>query len=194
MVLNANETDLLAAARRGDQRAFERLVKANQAKIYSLALRMLGNRQDAEDVLQETFIAFYKNLGRFQGRSSVSTYLYRLATNFALMKMRYRKSHGGRQQPLEQAGEIAGHGPSPLEQAERSELQHRLDQALQRLPAAERAVVVLRDVQGLGGGDVARILKLSLPAMKSRLHRGREALRRMVSDREPFPEVTHHEA
>jgi RNA polymerase sigma-70 factor (ECF subfamily) len=179
-----NEIALVAAARRGDQLAFEKLVRANQAKVYSLALRMLGNQQDAEDVLQETFVSFYMNLSRFQGRSRVSTYLYRLAANFALMKLRYRKSHGGRQQPLERAAEIAGHEPSPLEHTERNELRQTLDRALRRLPAAERAVVVLRDVQGLGGAEVARILKLSLPAMKSRLHRGRDALRRMITERD----------
>jgi len=183
-MINVNETALVAAARRGDQRAFEKLVRANQAKIYSLALRMLGNQQDAEDVLQETFVSFYKNIGRFQGRSLVSTYLYRLASNFALMKLRYRKSHGGRQQSLEQAAEVIAHNPSPLDQTERNELRRRLDQALQQLPAAERAVVVLRDVQGLGGTDVARVLKLSLPAMKSRLHRGRDALRQMIAERD----------
>ncbi|HTY08408.1 MAG TPA: sigma-70 family RNA polymerase sigma factor [Candidatus Edwardsbacteria bacterium] len=179
----SDERSLVAAARQGDHWAFERLVKANQARIYSLALRMLGNRQDAEDVLQETFIAFYRSLSRFQGRSAVSTYLYRLAVNFCLMKLRYRKSHGGTQQPMDLAAEVAATGPSPLEQAERSEQRRQLDRALQLLPAAERAVVVLRDVQGLSGAAVARVLKLSLPAMKSRLHRGREALRRTVAER-----------
>ena len=183
-MVSVNETALVAAARRGDQPAFEKLVRSNQAKVYSLALRMLGNQQDAEDVLQETFLSFYKNLGRFQGRSLVSTYLYRLASNFALMKLRYRKSHGGRQQSLEQAAEVVARDPSPLELTERGELRRRLDRALQQLPAAERAVVVLRDVQGLSGSEVARVLKLSLPAMKSRLHRGRDELRRLIAQRD----------
>ena len=179
-MVSDNEDILLAAARSGDQRSFEQLVRLNQSKIYSLALRMLGNGPDAEDVLQETFIAFYKNLARFQGRSKLSTYLYRLAVNFALMRLRYRKGHGGQTRSLDEAGEIASTQPSPLEHAVQKELRDRLNHALLALPANERAVLVLRDVQGLDGREVARALKLSVPAMKSRLHRGRETLRTIL--------------
>ncbi|MDI6740463.1 MAG: sigma-70 family RNA polymerase sigma factor [Candidatus Edwardsbacteria bacterium] len=177
---SVNEDILLASARRGDSRAFERLVKAHQSRIYSLALRMLGNGPDAEDVLQDAFIAFYQNLRRFQGRSKLSTYLYRLAANFALMKLRYRKTHGGQTRSLSEAGEIAAPKPSPLDEAEKNDLRDRLNRALLELPANERAVVALRDVQGLDGREVARVMKLSVPAMKSRLHRGRETLRRIM--------------
>jgi RNA polymerase sigma-70 factor (ECF subfamily) len=179
-MLPVNEDILLAAARRGDQRSFEKLVRIHQGRIYSLALRMLGNVPDAEDVLQESFIAFYRNLDRFQGRSKLSTYLYRLAVNFALMKLRYRKAHGGQTRSLDEAGEIAATQPSPLEHVEQKDLRERLNRALLALPANERAVLVLRDVQGLDGREVARALKLSVPAMKSRLHRGRESLRTIL--------------
>jgi RNA polymerase sigma-70 factor, ECF subfamily len=179
-LIPANEDALLAAARRGDRRSFERLVRMNQSKVYSLALRMLGSVPDAEDVLQETFIAFYKNLDRFQGRSKISTYLYRLAANFALMKLRYRKTHGGRTRSLDDAAEVAASQPSPLERVERTELADRLNRALLELPARDRAVLVLRDVQGLEGREVARVLNLTVPAMKSRLHRGRDALRKIM--------------
>jgi RNA polymerase sigma-70 factor (ECF subfamily) len=174
------EDILLAAARRGDHRSFEKLVRMHQARVYSLALRMLGNGPDAEDVLQETFIAFYRAIDRFQGRSKLSTYLYRLAANFALMKLRYRKAHGGQTRSLDDAAEIAAPQASPLEHAERKDLTDRLNRALLSLPAKERAVLVLRDVQGLDGREVARTLKLTVPAMKSRLHRGRETLRRIM--------------
>lgn len=176
----ADERSLLAAARSGDRRSFEQLVRAHQSRVYSLALRMLGNRAEAEDVLQETFIALYKNLGRFQGRSKLSTYLYRLAANFALMKLRYARTHGGRAQDLAATAELPAMQPSPLERAEQRDLRDQLQQALLQLPPDVRSVLALRDVQGLGGRETARALKLSLPAMKSRLHRGRETLRRMM--------------
>lgn len=176
----ADEKSLLAAARSGDRRSFEQLVRTHQSRVYSLALRMLGNAADAEDVLQETFIALYKNLGRFQERSKLSTYLYRLAANFALMKLRHLRTHGGPGRDLAAAAEVPDAQPSPLEHAERRDLRDRLQRALLRLPPDVRAVLVLRDVEGLGGRETAQALKLSLPAMKSRLHRGREALRRMM--------------
>lgn len=177
---STSEDILLASARRGDHRSFEKLVRIHQARVYSLALRMLGSAPDAEDVLQETFIAFYKNLDRFEGRSQLSTYLYRLAANFALMKLRYKKAHGGQTRSLTVAGEIAAPQPSPLEHVEAKDLTERLNRALLELPDNERAVLVLRDVHGLDGREVARALKLSVPAMKSRLHRGRETLRRIM--------------
>ncbi len=177
-----NDHMLLAAARSGDHRSFERLVRNHQARVFSLALRMLGNRADAEDVLQETFIALYKNLDRFQERSKLSTYLYRLAANFSLMKLRQAKAGGARIEPLDAGAEIASTLPTPLERAEAADLRKQLERSLMGLAAAERAVVVLRDVQGIDGREVARVLGISLPAMKSRLHRGREALRRMMLD------------
>lgn len=173
---------MLEKARRGDSGAFAQLVKCHQSRVYSVALRLLGNRQEAEDVLQETFLAFHRSLGRFQGRSRVSTYLFRLATNFSLMKLR-RGRRGGRhpEYDLSQAEEQPDLSPSPLDFLLGDELKSLLDRQLQKLPEKDRAVVVLRDIEGLEGAQVARILGISLPAMKSRLHRSREFLRQNLS-------------
>ncbi len=177
-----SESLLLERARLGESGAFEQLVKRHQSRVYSVALRLLGNRQEAEDVLQETFLAFYRNLERFQGRSQISTYLFRLATNFSLMKLR-RGRHRGRQpeNDLAQAEEQPDLSPSPLDSLLGDELKKLLDRQLQKLSEKDRAVVVLRDIEGLEGSQVARILGISLPAMKSRLHRSREFLRQNLS-------------
>jgi RNA polymerase sigma-70 factor (ECF subfamily) len=174
------ENAILEKARRGDPAAFEQLVKNHQSRIYSAAIRLLGNRQEAEDVLQETFVAFYRNLKRFQGRSQLSTYLFRMAVNFSLMKLRKGKRRAGDAE-LAQAEEQPDPAPSPLESLLGDELRKLLDLQLQKLPEKDRAVVVLRDIEGLEGVQVARILGISLPAMKSRLHRSRELLRRNLS-------------
>ena len=177
--ISPNDASLLIRAKRNDKKAFETIVKRHQRGVYSLALRMLGNPQEAEDVLQETFIAFHGNIGQFRGQAKLSTYLFRMATNFSLMRLRYLKRHGGYNTAnLSEAAEEPSRTRSPLETLLNRELNERMERLLARLPDKDRAVVVLRDVQGVAGLEVARILKLSLPAMKSRLHRSREFLRK----------------
>ncbi|MDP2806850.1 MAG: RNA polymerase sigma factor, partial [bacterium] len=174
-----DENILIKQARAGSQRALSQIVRHHQNGVYSLALRMLGNREDAEDVLQETFLAFYKSLPRFKGLSSLSTYFYRLATNFSLMKLRQKKTRRPEHHTvnLEEAFEEPDKKPDPMQSALNLELKQRLDEALMQLPEKERAVFILRDVEDLPGEEVARVLKISLPAMKSRLHRARNFLK-----------------
>ncbi len=144
---------------------------------------MLGNRSEAEDVLQETFIALYKNLPHFRGGSTLATYLFRLATNFSLMKLRRskRRGHESGHLSLNAIEELPDRTASPLESLLNSEFRAVLDRQLQKLSDKDRAVVVLRDIEGLDGGQVAKILGLTLPAMKSKLHRSREFLRKNLS-------------
>jgi RNA polymerase sigma-70 factor (ECF subfamily) len=178
-----DELFLLEKAREGNAQAFDQLVKLHQTRVYSVALRLLGNRAEAEDVLQETFISLYKNLNRFRGSSSLATYLFRLATNFSLMKIRNSRRRGNDSKHLS-LSEIEEHpdaAASPLESLLNNELRSILDKQLQKLPDIERAVVVLRDIEGLDGNQVSKILGLSLPAMKSKLHRSREYLRKNLS-------------
>jgi len=174
---------LLQQAQKGNSRSFNQLVKIHQARVYSVALRLLGNRNEAEDVLQETFIALYKNLDHFRGGSKLSTYLFRLATNFSLMKLRRSKRRGRYSEHLSLVDieERPDTAASPLESLLNSEFKEVLDRQLQKLPDKDRAVVVLRDIEGLEGAQVAKILGLSLPAMKSKLHRSRELLRKNLS-------------
>jgi RNA polymerase sigma-70 factor (ECF subfamily) len=174
-----DEDKILKEARQGSSPAMARLVRHHQNEVYSVALRMLGNREDAEDVLQETFLAFFKNINRFQGLSKVSTYLFRMATNFSLMKLRKRKTRKPEQQAvsLTEALEEPDRTPGPDERLVNKELKEKLDQALLKLPEKERAVFILRDVENLPGEQVTKILNISLAAMKSRLHRARAQLR-----------------
>jgi RNA polymerase sigma-70 factor (ECF subfamily) len=178
-----NEDILIKQARAGSQRALSQIVKHHQNGVYSLALRMLGNREDAEDVLQETFLAFHKSLPRFKGLSSLSTYFYRLATNFSLMKLRQKKTRRPEHHTvnLDEAFEEQDRKPDPMQSTLNLELKQRLDEALLQLPEKERAVFILRDVEDLPGEEVARVLKISLPAMKSRLHRARNVLKEKLS-------------
>lgn len=177
-----DEESLLGLAKNGDNRSFDQLVRLHQARVYSVALRLLGNRAEAEDVLQETFLALYKNLGQFKGASSLATYLFRMTTNFSLMKLRKGKRRGdSRQVLLSDIEERPDPSASPLESVLKDELRTVLDKQLQKLSDIDRAVVVLRDIEGLEGGQVARILGLTLPAMKSKLHRSREILRKNLS-------------
>jgi len=178
-----DEDILLQQARDGDSRSFDQLVKLHQSRVYSVALRLLGSPSEAEDVLQETFIALYQSLHRFRGGSKLATYLFRLATNFSLMKLRRSKRRGrdSSHLSLNVIEELPDKTASPLESLLSSEFRAVLDQQLQKLPAKDRAVVVLRDIEGLDGGQVAKILGLTLPAMKSKLHRSREFLRKNLS-------------
>jgi len=142
---------------------------------------MLNHPQDAEDVLQETFLALYNNLEKFKQRSSLATYLYRLATNFSLMKLRRRKSRGYQHQVrLEEAAEHPDPKAYGLDRILDTELRKLLNRFLIELDEKERAAVVLADIEGLPGAQAAKILGLTLPAFKSRLHRGRDNLRRKL--------------
>lgn len=176
--IESKDYDLLTSARDGDQKAFEKIVRRHQKQVYNLALKLLGSPEDAEDVLQETFLALYHNLKRFRGQSSLATYLYRLATNFSLMKLRRRKSRRQQHQvALEEAAEHPDPQAHSLDRILDSELHNLLNRFLLELNEKERAAVVLADIEGLPAAQAARILGLSLPAFKSRLHRARNNLR-----------------
>lgn len=171
----------IKAARNGDRRAFEDLVRAHQRKIYSLALRMLGNEEDAEDVLQETFLALFRSLKAFRGGSRLSTYLHRTAVNFSMMKLRQRRRRRERQHvALEQAAESPDPRAFSLEGLLESEKRALLGRLLMELGKGERAAVVLSDIEGIPNAEASRIMGVSLPAFKSRLRRGREGLRKKL--------------
>jgi RNA polymerase sigma-70 factor (ECF subfamily) len=179
-----NEDFSLEALQAGDRAEFARVVDAYYSIIYRLALKILGNSQDAEDVLQESFIKAYRNISGFNGRSKLSTWLYRIATNEALMLIRRQKpgsvSIDG---PVEELD--ADQAPLQIEdwcclpekELLSSEAQVYLDKAIDRLPASLRVVFVLRDIQGLSTLETAEVLDLSETAVKTRLSRARLRLR-----------------
>ncbi len=179
-----DEAAIVAQARTGDAKAFNELLQRYERKIFRLALHITQNREDAEDVLQETFLKAYQHLDQFQCQSKFYTWIVRIAVNQALMKLRKRKSD--RSVSLDDtidtgentvAREIAAWDENPEEQYGREELNQILTSAVDGLTPIYRAVFVLRDVDGLSTEETAEALELSVPAVKSRLLRARLQLR-----------------
>ena len=179
----------LEALRDGDRAEFARLVEAYSPMIYRLGLKMLNNPQDAEDILQETFIKAYRHIGNFDGRSSVSTWLYRIATNEALMSIRRKRPETisfdvpsvydtEPQEPLQFVDWCC----LPEDEFLTSEGRARLDEAANRLPTSLRVVFILRDIEGLSTRETAEVLEISEMAVKTRLSRARLRLREDLSE------------
>lgn len=188
--MNFSDQALVAKAKTGDYQAFEALVNRYEGKVYRLAMRMLRNQEDAEDALQEAFLQVYRGLQGFEGRSTFSTWLFRLATNVCLMKIRHRGTEPAQLLPLEEylpRHEEGGHPQiqdwpdKPEEVLLNKESRQKMLEALERLPAEYRAVFILRDVEGLSNAEAGEALGISVAAVKSRLHRARLALRGMLS-------------
>lgn len=175
----------------GDFQAFEALVNRYEGKVYRLAMRMLRNQQDAEDALQEAFLQVYRGLKSFEGRSNFSTWLFRLATNVCLMKIRHRGTEPTGMVPLEDflPQHEQGNQPSLQEWPEKpeeilltKESREKMMEALDQLPADYRAVFILRDIEGFSNAEAGEALGISVAAVKSRLHRARIALRGMLAE------------
>ena len=177
----ADEAALVHRAADGDMAAFEELVMRHADRLYA-ALRGFGlDETEAQDVAQETFIRAWGALGRFEGRSKFFTWLYRIGFNEAHRRLGRRRPAGtlvSIEEPA--AGDLADAAAGPADQAEQHELQLVLSEALRELPLSLRAPVVLRDVQGLSTEEAASVLEVGEAAFKSRLHRGRMALRESI--------------
>lgn len=183
-----DEAPFVAQARKGDDRAFAELVKRYEAKIFRLAQHITQNREDAEDVLQETFLRAYEHLDQFQGNSKFYTWVVRIAVNQALMKLRRRRTD--KSVSLDETidtgedtvtREIAAWDEDPEQRFSREELGQILDSAIQTLAPAYQSVFLLRDVDDLSTEETAEALGLSVPAVKSRLLRARLQLREKLT-------------
>lgn len=170
MVAEAHERVLVEAAQAGDLDAFEVLVRRHQEPVYRLALRMLGSASDAEDVAQETFVQAWRSIGRFRGSSSLGTWLYRIATNRCLDVLAARRPT----EPLE--ADLRGHEADPIAVTEQRERLRAVLDGLHALLADQRAVLVLREFEGLRYDEIAEVLGITVPAVKGRIHRARLAL------------------
>lgn len=187
--IRKSEDFSLEALRAGDRVEFSRLVDTYSGVIYRLAVKMLEDPQDAEDVLQETFIKAFRHLSKFDGRSSLSTWLYRIATNESLMMLRRRKhitisidepldSAEQEQEPMQ----IVDWCCLPESELMSSEALAYLDQAVEKLPHSLRVVFLLRDIEGLSTRETSEVLNLSEAAVKTRLSRARMRLRELLSE------------
>jgi RNA polymerase sigma-70 factor (ECF subfamily) len=183
-----DESALVAQAREGDAGAYNQLVQRYQSKIFRLAQHITQNREDAEDVLQETFLKAFEHLDQFQGNSKFYTWVVRIAVNQALMKLRRRKND--KSVSLDETidtgedtvvREIAAWDEDPEEKLSREELGEILDTAINSLEAPYRSVFVLRDIEELSTEETAEALGLSVPAVKSRLLRARLQLREKLT-------------
>lgn len=183
-----SDTELLAAAQTGDRRAIEELLARYQERIYRFGLRMCGDEDSAREVLQETMIAAFRNLPGFRGEASLSTWLYQIARSFCIKERR-----GVRPMTAIDV-RLPDQAPAPDVQAHAREIGRALVAAIKALPAEQREVLVLRDVEGLSAEEAADVVGIEVGALKSRLHRARMALRRelagvVAAEPEPCPEL-----
>ena len=169
--------NLVAAAKSGDRDAFEELVRETSAETYTLAYRLLGNEEDARDVVQEAYLRAYRGISRFRGEAQFTTWLYRITANCASTALQRRVRH--RHEELEEDDSLVEThvDRDPQARAEAGALRDRLTAALAELPPRLRAVVVLRDVYDLPHEAIATELGITETAAKVRLHRARARLR-----------------
>jgi len=177
----SEEAELITRSVAGDLDAYDRLVGLYQDRVYQVAYRITGNHEDAWDAAQETFLNAFRSLPRFRGASAFSTWVHRIATNAALDLIRRRPP----QPPVSLDAVTVSAGDDPQETATRSDIQRRINRAITSLPTDQRVVVVLRDVQGLSYEEIAAVLRIPLGTLRSRLSRGREALRQQLADLAP---------
>lgn len=180
------EQELVARARAGDQDAFGQLVLDHQNKVYTLAFRMVNDREEAADLAQEAFLKAWQGLPSFQGESSFATWIHRLTTNVCIDWLRKQK----RRQEVEPAlsiddeesgfAEPADWGQDPQRRLEESERKRALERGLRELPDHYRQVLVMREVSGLSYQEIGQALELDLGTVKSRIARARLALRKIL--------------
>lgn len=184
---------LVEEARAGRYEAYEELVRRYQRRVYALIYNMTGNRDDAEDLVQDVFIKAYRSLNGFKGDSSFYTWIYRIAVNRTInfLKQRKRRAADLRLDDMDQAVERdpayveLRARESPVRDLSLAELQKKLNEALLTLSEKHRTVVVLHDIQGMPHEDIARIMKCSVGTVRSRLFYARQHLQRELAEYAP---------
>jgi RNA polymerase sigma-70 factor, ECF subfamily len=186
-IVREDEPVLVAAARSGNAAAFEELVARYEDKIFRLTLNITGNREDAEDAMQDAFLKAFAHLDNFHGDSRFYTWLVRIAANEALMRLRRRRpNHFSLDQPIEGDSELMPReleewSPNPEQQYAKSEIDNIISTLLEQMEDEYRIVLMLRDVEELSTQETAEALGISLSAVKSRLLRARLKLREKLN-------------
>lgn len=172
---------IVARARDGDADAFEELVRLHSGPVFRMLTRVIGDATAAEDVAQEAFVRAWKALPSFRAEAKFSTWLYRIAMNeaYRLLAREQRQTTLPFDDVLHQIPDLSA---DPLASAQHAELEARLEQCIAQLPAQYRVCVVLRDIEGLTNEEAAGVLDLNLRNFKSRLHRGRMAVRKLLEE------------
>jgi RNA polymerase sigma-70 factor (ECF subfamily) len=187
--VSEEDSRILRGLRAGIEEAYEELLARYEQPVYGLVFRLLGNQPDACDVVQEVFLKVFRSVQSFRQQSSLRTWIYRIAVNEAHNHRRWFARHCRREVSMENERDEQGHslenaadpGRSPFEQALDSENRTLIERALTKINPAFRTAVVLRDIQNLSYEEIAEILQVSLGTVKSRILRGREALRRELT-------------
>ena len=191
-----DEARLVRDIRAGDGDAFETLVREHQTRVYNLALRMMGNPEDALDISQETFLKAWRTFGKFRGECSLGSWLYRIATTLSIDLMRKNKR---RQQDklvsLDDPGEdgrameLPDLSGDPQAALERAEGRRAVWECMEELPREQKLILILRDVNGLSYEEIGEALALELGTVKSRIFRARAKIAKMLTDRGTFAPV-----
>lgn len=171
---------------KGNQDAFEDIVTFFQHRLYHVCYRMLGNAQEAEDIAQEAFVRAYVNIHTFDQKRKFSTWLFRIATNLCIDRIRKKKpdyyldAEVPGTEGLDMYSQLAASGELPEEEVEKMEMQQRVQYEISRLPDKYRSVIILRYMEELSLQEIGDILELPLGTVKTRVHRGREVLRKQM--------------
>lgn len=184
------EDALVTALCQGGEQAYEILIQRYQQPVYSLVCRLLNDPDDAADIVQEVFLKIFRNIGAFRGNSSLKTWIYRIAVNEAYNHRRWFSRHHRQEVAFEREGGGSSYADSvpdpartPFDQALDHETRALVEKALEKLNPKFRAAVVLRDIEDLSYEEIASVLDISLGTVKSRILRGREALRKVLEGR-----------
>ncbi|MGW8428722.1 RNA polymerase sigma factor SigW [Peribacillus simplex] len=171
---------------KGDHNAFGEIVEIYKDKVFQICFRMLGNRQEAEDLAQEAFVRAYVNIRSFNIQMKFSTWLYRIATNLCIDRLRKKKpdyyldAEVAGTEGLNMYSQIASDMAKPEEEVESLELQETIQVEIMKLPEKYRSVIVLKYIEELSLKEISDILDLPVGTVKTRIHRGREALRKQL--------------
>lgn len=191
----AEDAELVAALRAGVESAYEALLLRFEQPVYNMISRLMADPADAPDVMQEVFLKVFRYIGTFRGDSSLKTWIYRVAVNEARNHRRWFGRHRRQEVPIEagmgsDAGETRGYadwlpdpGRSPYETTLDRETEALIERALKQVNPKFRAALVLREIEGMSYEEIAEILEISLGTVKSRILRGREALRKQLAGR-----------
>lgn len=188
--IQPNDVELITAIASGDREAFEDLVRTHGGQMTSVARRFLRCEEDVNDALQDAFICVFKNAGKFEGGSKLSTWLYRVTVNSCLMKLRsQRRKHEVKIEDMlptfddtgHQTQRVAAWGDGPLNEVSREETRRSVRACIDKLPEDYRTVLLLRDIEQMDTDETAKLLKCSAACVKTRLHRARLALRTLLA-------------
>lgn len=187
------EQELVERAKKGDETAFEVLVTDNEKRIYNLCRRLTGNPEDAAELTQEAFLNAWRGLSRFQGESSFSTWLYRLASNACIDFLRKEKRRQNLSMTVSlddeeetRQVELPDERYAPERELERTEVRQAVAAGLERLTPEHRQVLVMREINGLSYAEIGAVLGLEEGTVKSRIARARNALRKVLTERGNF--------